>query len=70
MSEQAETFQEPVKKLNTPASEFWVWWQKEFENPKDFMEYNVGSFKTAIEISKKIEDLIWPDFTVHIEGKF
>ena len=39
------------------------------KNPKDFMEYNVGSFKTAIEISKIIEDLIWPDFTVHIEGE-
>ena len=47
-SEQEETDQQPVTEPITPTAEFWAWWQREFEEPEDLMEYAAGDFKTAV----------------------
>ena len=32
------------------------------------MEYDVGDFKTAIKLTSIVEDYVWPDFKVGVEG--
>ena len=67
-SEQEETDQQPVTVPITPTAEFWAWWQREFEEPEDLMEYDAGNFKTAIKLTSIVEDYVWPDFKVGVEG--
>ena len=67
-SEQEETDQQPVAEPFTTSAEFWTWWQREFEEPEDLMEYDVGDFKTAIKLPSIVEDYVWPDFKVGVEG--
>ena len=67
-SEHAETDQLPVTEVITPTAEFWAWWQKEFNEPEDLMEYNVGDFKKAVLLTSMVEDYVWPDFKVGVEG--
>ena len=67
-SEQEETDQQPVTKPITPTAEFWAWWQKEFKEPEDLMEYDVGDFKTAVKLTSIVVDYVWPDFKVGVEG--
>ena len=61
-SKHKETDQQPVTVPIIPTAKFWTWWQKEFEEPEDLMEYDVGDFKTAIKLTSIIEDYFWPDF--------
>ena len=67
-SEHAETDQQLVTEPITPTAEFWAWWQREFEEPEDLMEYNAGDFKTAIQLTSVVENYVWPDFKVGVEG--
>ena len=67
-SEQEETDQQPVAEPFTPSAEFWTWWQREFEEPKDLMEHDVGDFQTAVQLMSDVEDYVWPDFKVGVEG--
>ena len=69
-SEQKETDQQPVTEATTPTAEFWAWWQREFEEPADLMEYDVGDFKTAVQLSSVVENYVWPDFKVGVEGSW
>ena len=67
-SEHAETDQQPVTVPITPTAEFWAWWQREFEEPADLMEHDVGDFQTAVQLSSVVENYVWPDFKVGVEG--
>ncbi len=67
-SEQEETDQQPVTVPITPTAEFWTLWQREFEEPEDLMEYDAGNFKTAIKLTSIVEDYVWLDFKVGVEG--
>ena len=67
-SEQEETDQQPVTEPITPTAEFWAWWQREFEEPADLMEHDVGDFQTAVQLSSVVEKYVWPDFKVGVEG--
>ena len=67
-SEHAETDQQPVNEAITPTAEFWAWWQKEFDEPEDLMEFDVGDFQTAVKLSSVVENYVWPDFKVGVEG--
>ena len=67
-SEQEETDQQPVTEPITPTAEFWAWWQREFEDPEDLMEYDVGDFQTEVQLSSVVENYVWPDFKVGVEG--
>ena len=50
------------------VTQFRDWWQEEFENPDDFLEYDAGQLKTAAMLSELVKDLVWPDFKVGTEG--
>ena len=67
-SEQKETDQQPVTKPIIPTAEFWDWWQREFEEPEDLMEYDAGDFKTAKKLTSSVEDYVWPEFKAGVEG--
>ena len=67
-SEDSEVNQKPLTKHQTPTAKFWAWWQREFEEPADLMEYDVGDFKTAVQLSSVVENYVWPDFKVGVEG--
>ena len=67
-SEHAETDQLLVTEAITPTTEFWAWWQKEFDEPEDLMEFDVGDFQTAVQLSSVVENYVWPDFKVGVEG--
>ena len=67
-SEHAKTDQQPVTEAITPNAEFWAWWQKEFDEPEDLMEFDVGDFQTAVQLSSVVENYVWPDFKVGVEG--
>ena len=32
------------------------------------MEYDAGDFKTAVQLSSVVENYVWPDFKVGVEG--
>ena len=32
------------------------------------MKYDVGDFQTAVQLSSVIENFVWPDFKVGVEG--
>ena len=69
-SEDSEVNQKPFTKHQTPTAKFWAWWQREFEEPADLMEYDVGDFKTAVQLSSVVENYVWPDFKVGVEGSW
>ena len=52
------------------VTQFRDWWQEEFENPADFLEYDAGQLETAVMLSEMVKDLIWPDFKVGAEGSW
>ena len=37
---------------------------------EDLMEYDVGDFKTAVQLSSVVENYVWPDFKVGVEGSW
>ncbi len=70
---------EPVKTEAVPEKEesednaviqFRDWWDEEFENPADFLEYDVGQLKNAVMLSEMVKNLVWPDFKVGAEGSW
>ena len=67
-SEDSEVNQKQLTKHQTPTAKFWAWWQKEFEEPEDLIEYDVGDFQTAVQLSSVVENYVWPDFKVGVEG--
>ena len=46
------------------------WWQEEFEDPADFLEYDAGQLQNAVALAKMIENFVWPDFKVGAEGSW
>ena len=52
------------------VTQFRDWWQEEFENPADFLEYDAGQLETATMLSELVKDLVWPDFKVGTEGSW
>ena len=50
------------------ASLFWSWWQRVFEEPDDFLEYDAGLLNSARELAEAVGNYVWPDFTVEAEG--
>ena len=67
-SEQEQTDQQSVNEPLTPTVEFWAWWQREFDEPTDLMEYDDGAFQTEVQLSSVVENYVWPDFKVGVEG--
>ena len=67
-SEDFEVNQKPLTKHHSPTAKFWAWWQKGFDEPEDLMEYDVGDFQTAVQLSSVVENYVWPDFKVLVEG--
>ena len=67
-SEDSEENQKPLTKHQTPTAKFWTWWQKGFAEPEDLMEFDVGDFQTAVQLSSVVENYVWPDFKVCVEG--
>ena len=67
-SEDSEVNQKPLNKHQTPTAKFWDWWQKGFDEPEDLMEFDVGDFQTAVQLSSVVENYVWPDFKVGVEG--
>ena len=70
MSEPEKTGTVPLKAESddSAVTQFREWWQEEFENPADFLEYDAGQLKTAVMLSEMVKDLVWPDFRVGAEG--
>ena len=62
----------PLKQDNddSAVTQFRDWWQEEFEEPADFLEYDAGQLKTAVMLSEIVKDLVWPDFKVGAEGSW
>ena len=71
-SEPEKTKTVPLKQDNDDSSvtPFRDWWQEEFENPADFLEYDAGQLETAVMLSEMVKDLVWPDFNVGAEGSW
>ena len=69
-SEIEKTEAMPLKQDNDDSSvtQFRDWWQVEFEEPADFLEYDAGQLETAVMLSEMVKDLVWPDFKVGAEG--
>ena len=57
-----------TKSEDSDLAHFRDWWQEEFENPADFLEYDAGQLETAVMLSELVNDLVWPDFKVGAEG--
>ena len=55
---------------DSAVTQFRDWWQEEFEEPADFLEYDAGQLKTAVMLSEMVKDLVWPDFKVGVEGSW
>ena len=71
-SEPEKTEAVSLKQDNDDSSvtQFRDWWQVEFEEPADFLEYDAGQLKTAVMLSEMVKDLVWPDFKVRAEGSW
>ena len=69
-SEPEKTEAVPLKQgtEDNAVTQFRDWWQEEFEEPADFLEYNAGQLKTAVMLSELVKDLVWPVFKVGTEG--
>ena len=72
MSEPEKTGTVPLKQgtEDNAVTQFRDWWQEEFENPADSLEYDAGQLKTAVMLSEMVNDLVWPDFKVGAEGSW
>ena len=57
-----------TKSEDSDQAHFRDWWQEEFENPADFLEYDAGQLQNAVALAKMIENFVWPDFKVGAEG--
>ena len=71
-SEPEKTDAVPLKQgtEDNAVTQFRDWWQEEFEEPADFLEYDAGQLKTAVMLSEMVNDLVWPDFKVGAEGSW
>ena len=71
-SEPEKTEAVPLKQgtEDNAVTQFRDWWQEEFEEPADFLEYNAGQLETAAMLSEMVKDLVWPDFKVGAEGSW
>ena len=71
-SEPEKTDAVPLKTESEDSviAQFRDWWQEEFENPADFLEYDAGQLETAVMLSEMVKDLVWPDFKVGAEGSW
>ena len=71
-SEPEKTDAVPLKQESEDSNlaHFRDWWQEEFENPADFLEYDAGQLETAAMLSEMVKDLVWPDFKVGAEGSW
>ena len=71
-SEPEKTDAVPLKQgtEDSAVTQFRDWWQEEFEEPADFLEYNAGQLETAVMLSELVKDLVWPDFKVGVEGSW
>ena len=71
-SEPEKTEAVSLKQDNDDSSvtQFRDWWQVEFEEPADFLEYDAGQLQNAVALSKMIENFVWPDFKVGAEGSW
>ena len=71
-SEPEKTEAVPLKKRTevNSVTQFRDWWQEEFENPADFLEYDAGQLESAAMLSELVKDLVWPDFKVGAEGSW
>ncbi len=69
-SEPEKTEAVPLKKRTevNSVTQFRDWWQEEFENPADFLEYDACQYENAIALANMIENFVWPDFKVVAEG--
>ena len=69
-SEPEKTEAVPLKQRteDNAVTQFRDWWQEEFEDPADFLEYDADQLKTAAMFSEMVKDLVWPDFKVGAEG--
>ena len=71
-SEPEKTEAVPLKQgtEDNAVTQFRDWWQEEFEEPADLLEYDAGQLKTAVMLSEMVKDLVWPDFKVGAEGSW
>ena len=71
-SEPEKTDAVPLKQESedNAVTQFRDWWQEEFEEPADFLEYDAGQLETAVMLSEMVNDLVWPDFKVGAEGSW
>ena len=71
-SEPEKTEAVPLKQgtEDNAVTQFRDWWQEEFEEPVDFLEYDAGQLQNAVALSKMIENFVWPDFKVGAEGSW
>ena len=71
-SEPEKTEAVPLKQEteDSAVAPFRDWWQEEFEEPADFLEYDAGQLETAVMLSELVKDLVWPDFKVGAEGSW
>ena len=71
-SEPEKTEAVPLKQgtEDNAVTQFRDWWQEEFENPADFLEYDAGQLETEAMLSELVKDLVWPDFKVGVEGSW
>ena len=63
---------EPLKPESddSTAAHFWSWWQREFEEPDDFLEYDAGQLNSARELAQAVGNYVWPYFRVGVEGSW
>jgi len=71
-SEPEKTEAVPLKQgtEDNAVTHFRDWWQEEFEEPADILEYDASQLKTAVMLSEMVKDLVWPDFKVGAEGSW
>ena len=71
-SEPEKTEAVPLKKRTevNSVTQFRDWWQEEFEEPADLLEYYAGQLQNAVALAKMIENFVWPDFKVGAEGSW
>ena len=60
-SEPEKTDAVPLKQgtEDSAVTQFRDWWQEEFEEPVDFLEYDAGQLQNAVALSKMIENYVW-----------
>ena len=71
-SEPEKTEAVPLKQDNddSAVTQFRDWWQEEFEEPADFLEYDAGQLQNAVALAEMIKNFVWPDFKVGAEGSW